>query len=156
MTGGGGQYQVDENDETWIEASSAAQQTTDSIFGASENAIQLSGGDYNTLGNPGRTASLMPFNFVANQRAALIRQAISPAPISPALRRSFWTSAKTSSACSSLMPSRSWAAICRVAGMTTLRPWLVISARVVRRSLVCGTAPAAGPVRRPPAGQTGW
>jgi len=49
--------------------------------------------------------------------------------------------AKTSSACSSLMPSRSCAAIWRVAGMTTLRPWLVISARVVRRSRASSAAP---------------
>jgi hypothetical protein len=74
VPGGSGKQLIDDPDETWTEPSLAAQQTTDSIFGASENAIQLSGADYNTLGNPGRTASLMPFNFVSNLRASLIRQ----------------------------------------------------------------------------------
>jgi hypothetical protein len=71
---GGSKTLTDESDETFTEASAAAQQTNDNIFGASENAVQLSGADYAALGNPGRTASLMPFNFVANARAALIRQ----------------------------------------------------------------------------------
>ena len=34
----------------------------------------MSGQDFTTLGSPGRTPSLMPFNFVSNARAALIRQ----------------------------------------------------------------------------------
>ncbi len=74
VPGGSGKLLVDEPDETWTEPSAAAQQPNDNIFDASENAIQLSGGDYSALGNPGRTASLMPFNFVSNARAALIRQ----------------------------------------------------------------------------------
>lgn len=71
---GGVKSLVDEPDETVTEPSAAAQQPNDNIFGASENTIQLSGGDFSALGNPGRTASLMPFNFVSNARAALIRQ----------------------------------------------------------------------------------
>ena len=71
---GGSKQLVDEPDETFTEPSAAAQQPNDSIFGASENAIQLSGQDFTTLGSPGRTPSLMPFNFVSNARAALIRQ----------------------------------------------------------------------------------
>ncbi len=74
VRGAAGKLLVDEPDETWTEPFAARQQPNDNIFDASENAIQLSGGDYSSLGNPGRTASLMPFNFVSNARAALIRQ----------------------------------------------------------------------------------
>ncbi len=74
VPGGGPKLLVDEPDETWTEPFAAATQPNDNIFGASENAIQLSSGDFSALGSPGRTPSLMPFDFVANARAALIRQ----------------------------------------------------------------------------------
>jgi hypothetical protein len=74
MQGGGQQYLIDEPDETFTEPALAATQTADSIFDASENVIQLSGGDFSLLGSPGRSSSLAPFDFVANTRAAQIRQ----------------------------------------------------------------------------------
>ena len=74
VPGGGGKPLLDEPDETFTEPAVAATQTADSIFGAIRECDSTGRGDYSTLGNPGRTASLMPFNFVANQRAALIRQ----------------------------------------------------------------------------------
>src|SRR5262249_1592134 len=71
---GGNKLLIDDWDETFTEASVAATQTTDAIFGASENSNQLSSADFTALGNPSRAASLMPFNFVANARAPQIRQ----------------------------------------------------------------------------------
>jgi hypothetical protein len=70
----GSKLLIDDWDETFTEPSVAATQTNDAIFGAAENANQLSSADFTTLGNPSRAASLAPFNFVANARAAQIRQ----------------------------------------------------------------------------------